>query len=260
VKNLTRLQGIFQDFILNDDPAIAAEVIGTTRVDAATRLGIYANAYRLRLLEALDTDYPGLHTIAGDEEFDRLGRAYVDAHPSSFRSLRWFGDRMGEFLRATAPWCDYPVFAEMAAFEWAMSDAFDASDTVLATVEDMAAVAANAWPALRFTPHDSLRRLDLHWNVPTVWKAIDTEQDPPNLEESELPVAWLVWRRDLRTYFRSLDVAEAWALDAMLRGEPFSFLCEGLTEWIDSQNVPMHAAALLKRWLSDGLIREIRQR
>lgn len=259
MRDLDRLQAAFQDFILTRDPAVNAAIIGIAKVDATTRLGIYANAYRLRLLEALDTDYPGLHTIAGDEEFERIGRAYIDAHPSTFRSLRWFGDRMSEFLRTSEPYCQYPVFAEMAAFEWAMSDAFDAADSPLASVENMAAIAADAWPASRFTPHASLRRLDLHWSVPTVWKAIDAEQDPPALDESDVPIAWLVWRRDLRTYFRSLDVAEAWAVDAMTRGETFSMICEGLTEWIDTQNVPMHAAGLLKRWLTDGLIHEIRQ-
>lgn len=258
MKKLPVLQAVFQDFILNQDPAIHAEITGTARVDAATRLGIYANAYRLRLMEALDTDYPGLHTIAGDDEFERLGRAYIDAHPSTFRSLRWFGDRMSDFLRTTNPYRDYPVFAEMAAFEWAMSGVFDAADTPPATVDHMAMIAADAWPVLRFVPHDSVRRLDLRWNVPTVWKAIDAEQDPPALEESDIPIAWLIWRRDLRTWFRSLDVAEAWALDALRRGEPFGGICEGLTEWIDAENVAARAAGLLKRWLGDGLIREIR--
>ena len=259
MKKLSALQAVFQDFVLGGDSAINAEIIGTARVDAATRLGIYANAYRLRLLEALDTDYPGLHTIAGDDEFERLGRAYIDAHPSTFRSLRWFGDRMSDFLRTTEPYCDYPVFAEMAAFEWAMSDAFDAADTPPVTVDHMATIAADAWPTLRFVPHDSVRRLDLRWNVPALWKAIDAEQDPPAPEESDAPIAWLVWRRDLRTWFRSLDVAEAWALDAMLRGEAFSAICEGLAEWIDTENVAGHAAGLLKRWLTDGLIHDIRQ-
>jgi hypothetical protein len=258
MKDLPQLQAAFQGFILGNDPAINAEIVGTAKVDAATRLGIYANAYRLRLLEALDTDYPGLHTIAGDEEFDRMGRAYIDAHPSSFRSLRWFGDRMSEFLRTTEPYSDYPVFADMAAFEWAMSDAFDAEDSPVASVDDMARIPPEAWPELRFAPHASLRRLDLRWNVPAVWKAIDTEQEPPELEDGEYPVAWLVWRRELRTYFRSLDVAEACALDAMRHGETFAEICEGLTEWIDAQNVPAHAAGLLKLWLGDGLIREIR--
>ncbi len=50
---------------------------------------------------------------------------------------------------------------------------------------------------------------------------------------------------------------EAFALDALLRGETFGAICEGLTEWIDAQNVAVHAAGLLRQWLTDGLIHEI---
>jgi hypothetical protein len=255
---LPKLQDAFQGFILTGSPAIRDKVVGTVKVDAATRLGIYANGYRLRLIEALDTDYPGLHTMAGDEEFDRIARAYIDAHPSTFRSLRWFGDRMDEFLRTNEPWFAYPVFAEMAAFEWATSTAFDAADSHTASVEDMATITADAWPDLTFTLHPSVQRLDLRWNVPTVWKAIDADDDdPPALAEHEHPLAWLLWRHELLTRFRSLRVDEAWALDALRRGDSFAALCEGLTEWIDGQNAAAHAAGLLKQWLTDGLICKI---
>ena len=256
---MTRLRDIerlFQSHILHGDDGIRTLVVGTEAVDADTRLGIYAGAYRLRLIEALDTDYPGLHTLAGDTAFDALCRAYIDAHPSAFRSLRWFGHRLAEFLRTTAPYAAHPVFAEMAEFEWALSAAFDAADSELCTAADLAAVPADRWPALRFTPHDSLRRLDLRWNVPPVWKAIDASDAPPALAEGADPVAWLVWRRELVTRYRSLGVDEAWALDALRGGAHFAALCEGLTEWIDAQNVAAHAAALLKRWLEDGLIRQ----
>lgn len=258
MKNLPTLQADFQRFILTSDPAIQREIIGTPKVDAAMRLGIYADAYRLRLIEALDTDYPGLHTMAGDEEFDRLARSYIDAQPSVFRSLRWFGHGLSEFLRETKPYSEYPVFAEMAAFEWAMSDAFDAADSTVALVDDMASRPPESWPGLIFVPHASVQRLDLRWNVPTVWGAINAGEEPPELEENDYPIAWLVWRQDLLTYFRSLDVDEAWAIDAMQRGETFAAICEGLTEWIDAQNVAIHAAGLLKQWLTDGLICEIK--
>jgi hypothetical protein len=257
VKDLPSLQSAFQGFILSNDPAIQNEVVGTSKVGTHTRLHIYADAYRLRLIEALDTDYPGLHSMAGDEEFDRLTRAYIDAQPSTFRSLRWFGNRLSDFLRTTKPYSDYPVFAEMAAFEWAMSDAFDAADSVTAAISDMAAIPPDAWPGLTFAPHASVRRLNLRWNVPTVWGAISADEEPPALEEHANPIAWLIWRRDLLTYFRSLNVDEAWAIDTMLRGETFAAICEGLTEWVDAQHVAAHAAGLLKQWLEDGLIRAI---
>src|SRR4030042_464526 len=165
LKSLPDLQSAFQGFILANDPAIRNDVVGTAKVDIARRLAIYADAYRLRLIEALDTDYPGLHTMAGDQEFDRLARAYIDAQPSAFRSLRWFGNRLSEFLRATTPYSDYPVYAEMAAFEWAMSDAFDAADSTVAAVDDMAVLPPDVWPGLVFALHASVQRLDLRWNV-----------------------------------------------------------------------------------------------
>ena len=272
---LRRLQEDFQGYLLALDARMHPHVLGSAQVSAEERLAIYADAYRLRLLEALDTDYPGLHAVLGDDDFDAMGRAYIAAHPSPYFSLRWFGDRLSEFLRTTEPYSRYPVFAEMAAFEWAQSAAFDAADSEIASIADMAAVPADAWPGLTFAPHASLRRLDLRWNVPAVWKAIDAAQgrasvaggrmpgatagqEPPALEESDYPIAWLVWRQDLLTYFRSLNVDEAWALDALQRGKNFASICQGLTEWIDAQNVAVHAAGLLKQWLSDGLIREIR--
>lgn len=259
MNTLRRLQEDFQGYLLARDERMHPHVIGSAQVSAEERLAIYADGYRLRLLEALDTDYAGLHTLLGDDEFDAMGRAYIAAHPSTHFSLRWYGDRMSEFLRTVEPYSRYPVFAEMAAFEWAKCDAFDAPDTGLCSVADMAAIPSDAWPSLTFVAHTSLTRLDLRWNVPTVWKAIDSEEEPPALLENEYPIAWLVWRLDLLTYYRSLSVDEAWALDALLRGENFATLCEGLSEWVDVQNVAPHAAGLLKQWLTDGLINEIRK-
>jgi hypothetical protein len=257
MKTLRRLQEDFQGYVLTRDARMNPHVLGSAQVSIDERLAIYADGYRLRLLEALDTDYPGLHTVLGDDEFDAMGRAYITAHPSPYFSLRWFGDRMSEFLRTTEPYSKYPVFAEMAEFEWAKSDAFDAADSDVAGINDMAAISPEDWPDLTFVPHPSLRRLNLRWNVPTVWKEIEAEREPPALEENDYPIAWLVWRQGLLTYFRSLDVDEAWAIDAMQRGETFAAICEGLTEWIDAQNVAVHVAGFLKQWLMDGLICEI---
>lgn len=251
---LARLQDGFQHYLLTLEDGFAAEIIGTGRIDAATRLGIYADAYRLRLLEALETDFPGLLALVGAEEFDRLGRRYIDRHPSAHFSIRWFGRHLAGFLRTTPPYDEHPAVAEMAAFEWAMTEAFDAADAAAVTVADMAALPAEAWADLRFTTHPTLQRLDLSWNVTAIWNAINADQDPPDPEPGEFPCAWLVWRQDLGTRFRSLDVAEAWALDALARGANFAALCEGLCEWIAPGHAAAQAAGLLKRWIEDGLI------
>ena len=46
--------------------ALPATVADAGSVSAEDRLDIYATAIRLRFLEVLGQDYPGLHALAGD--------------------------------------------------------------------------------------------------------------------------------------------------------------------------------------------------
>jgi len=264
---LASLQSDFQAFLLRREGRLLDQVSDTARVDAQTRVAIYYDAYRLRLLEALDANYPVLHAWIGDDEFEPLGLAYLDAHPSRHFSIRYFGHRLPEFL-GTEAYRDRPYLAEMAALEWTLSEAFDAADDEVMRIEDMAGIPPQAWPGMRFRFHSSVRRLNLRWNVAPIWKAvkqnIDAEEsgaqpltDVPAPVSEEFPRAWLIWRQDLRTYFRSLPVDEAWAIDTAIAGGAFAEICDGLTEWIDAQIVASHAAGLLKQWITDCLIAEI---
>ncbi len=97
-------------------------------------------------------------------------------------------------------------------------------------------------------------RLDLAWNTVRLWQAIDAQEAPIPPEPLAHPVGWVIWRRDLRTWFRSLEADEAWALDRMHEGWPFAEVCAGLLEWIDEPSVPERAAGLITRWLADGMI------
>ena len=251
---LRELQELLQSHVLHGDPRIAQRVVGSPRVNAPTRLAIYSEAYRLRLLEAMRVDFPALHTLAGDAEFEHIGRAYLDAHPSGHFSIRYFGQQLAGFLQSDERWRALPVFAEMAAFEWALGLSFDAFNSSLIGVEDVAAIPPMAWARMRLGLHPSLQRLDLLWNVPGLWKAIDEEQPPQPPVAAEHPLAWIIWRRDLRSFFRSTPVDEAWAIDSLRQGHSFAAMCEGLCEWIDETRVAAQAALYLRRWVQDGLV------
>lgn len=254
---LTGLQTDFQQYLLEGKGRFAEEVRGDERLDAGARLGIYFDAYRLRLIEALETDFIALRALLGCEQFESVCRAYIDAHPSDHFSLRHFGRHMARLLADTAPWREEPYLAELAVFEWALVNAFDAADSPVARTEDMAAVDPARWPELILRPHASVQRLNLSWNVPDIWSAAKKDGPPPAAHREPHPVGWVVWRQGLQNYYRSLTVDEAVALDSLLRGENFGAICEGLCEWVDAGNVATHAAMLLKGWLNDSLIREI---
>ncbi len=250
---LYELQKKFQDYVLSPQPGMELEIIGTPDADATTRLEIYSDAYRLRLIEALATDYVALKALTGEEEFDRLARDFIASHPSTYFNVRWFGAPLAAFLRKAA--VDRPELSEMAEFEWAMTLAFDAPDAAPLSTEEMASVPPQSWPEMTFALHPSVQRLTLHTNVPQIWKAADKNEHLPPVKAETAD--WILWRRDYKTYFRSLNGDESFALERAASGASFADICAGLVEWIDEDCVALHAAGLLKGWVTEGLLSRV---
>ncbi|MGH8760543.1 MAG: DNA-binding domain-containing protein [Burkholderiales bacterium] len=263
--DITRLQQRFQARVLSSTPSgpdgpdrIERSIVATAHAGVEERLGVYTNAYRLRLLEVLGKDYPALRALIGDTQFQRLGRAYLDAHPSDTPSVRWFGRHLAAYLRAHAPFRRRPVLAEMAEFEWLQGEAFDAPDAALLSSEQVTRIATDRWAHMRLVAHPSLRRLDLLWNVPVLWKAFDEKRKAPKPpvkpRAGATRVAWALWRSGLVVRWRSLAPDEGAALDAMTAGKTFAEVCDRIGEWIAPDRAALHSAGLLKRWLVDGWV------
>lgn len=254
---LTKLQDEFQAYLLAAPNNAVAHIVGAGNLSADQRLGVYAEAYKLRLLEALETDFVALLAYLGTDEFRAMGSAYIDAWPSSHYSVRYFGQHLATFLAQTPPYAENTLLTELAAFDWALTTAFDAEDDPALTVEAVSKIEPNAWPNLRFRARASVQRLDLGWNAPAIWKAADAGTDAlPTPEEAPNLIAWVVWRQGLDSFFRSLDVDEAYALDALIRGDSFENICEGLCEWIDPEHAAGRAAGFLRQWIADEMLRE----
>jgi hypothetical protein len=251
---LRALQRDFQSALMAGSTGINPQLVSTPEAGAARRLDIYVQAYRLRLLDALEGDYGKLAACVGDAQFEALGYVYITRYPSQHPSLRWLGRHMADFLATTRPWSGQPLLAEMAAFEWAQGEVFDAPDATPLSLAAIAAIPPESWAGLRLRAHPALRRLDLTWNVPAIWLALDNDTEPPAPRAGDVPSGWLMWRQDLDIHWRSLSADESWAIDAWRSGACFAELCEGLCEWLDTGQVAAHAATLLKGWISAGLV------
>ncbi len=255
---LPQIQGDFQQFLLDGDAAaIEAHVIGTSRVPVSTRLAIYGDGYRSRLIEALQANFPVLSDLLGEADFETLGTAYVRAHPSPFFSIRYYGNALAEFLATEPSYASAPVLAELARWEWAMTEVFDAADAAAIGADELASVRPEKWAELRFQWHPSIRCLRLEWNAPQIWKAVSEGAEPPEVALCPQPVQWLLWRQELRTYFRSLQPSEAAVLEAARDGQPFGELCALLSEEFGEAQAPAKAAGFLREWVESGLLTAI---
>jgi hypothetical protein len=250
--SLADLQRDFQRHVMHGHERIVDAVDGTSNVPATLRLSIYSEAYRLRLTGALASTLPRLQQLLGDEQFAEVAREYIDLCPSSYPSIRWFGDRMPQLLLKSFP--QQPWLAELAAWEWAIAAAFDGADAEPVGIEALAAVAPEHWPALTFQFHPTVQVLPMHTNAPVAFKALSADDSPPEPVTVEAPQSWLIWRAGLKTQYRSLSPDESAALEVMRGGGSFEMLCDALCAWHDGDAVPAQAAGLLKRWVVEQMI------
>jgi len=255
MSRLRDLQLRFQDYLIGNSEAIENDIVSTENALAEHRLGAYYNAYRIRLIDCLAVDYSALEKHLGREAFENLALDYLQHYPSRHPSVRWFGRHLPEFMRDIYAGEEQDFLQELATWEWAQTLVFDAAEADrLVQPEDMAKIPAETWPELRFTFIAALRWLDLHWNAPQYEDALDTDAAAPAPQRARHPQRWLLWRQQLKTHWRSLDVHEAWALEQAAAGASFAEICEGLLEWIDAEQVALVAAGLLRQWISDQLV------
>ena len=194
----------------------------------------------------------------GDDLFDQLANDYIKAHPSRYFSLRDFGGHLPRFVSGLVPqhvcYENKHWLFELALFEWTLGQAFDAADVTLCTEQDMAVIPPEAWPDLTFTVHPSVQRLELEWNIPAMWLALTDDEPGQVTATRDMASPWLIWREQLVTRFRSMQIDEQRAFDALREGASFNDICEVLVTVMNEDDVPLRAASLLKGWLAQGLL------
>lgn len=250
--SLSQLQALLQSYVLNGDERLLEHIASPSGADDPKRRAeIYSEAYRLRLREALASNYPRLEQLIGSAAFVLLADAYIDTHVSHHRSIRWYGEHLAALLARKHP--HQPWLQELAQWEWALASAFDAADAAPISIEHVQHLAPDAWPSIRLQFHPSLRRLRLHTNAPLLFKALSDDLPVPQAGATD-PTDWLLWRRHLTAHYRSMSPAEAEGLRTMHEGGTFAEMCTKLCDWHSPDDAAVQAAQLFRMWLDDGLV------
>lgn len=251
---LSNIQQDFKSYLLSDNESIARLVAGENDAFVMQRLAIYADAYYIRLLEALENNFPTLRDFAGEALFEEFGQAYIAAYPSQNFSVRYFGHLLSIFLAETKPYSAQPILSDLARYEWVLGEVMDAADAPLLTVEEVAAISQAEWPTLCFQLHPSVQLIDLRWNVPELAKDAKCATLKAAVLDNPGHTTWVVWRKDIQAYYRENSEAQAWALRALEQNQTFADVCEGLCQWFPEDQVAQQAVSFLITWLRDGLL------
>jgi hypothetical protein len=258
---LAELQALFQAGVLSGDEE-GAEVLpaikSSPQETRETLFGVYVDAYRLRLDEFLNEDYPALHALLGDDSFDALVEDYISANPPRHRNARWYTTALPDFMQASEQWKDQTPAISLARFERALTDAYDAAESDSLTIESLAAFPPERWPELSFSLHPSLILLQLENGTVETYEAL-TAEERRGLPSPQGGVEFAaIWRSSLESVYRLIEPDEYLALNEARAGRAFGDICQMAAFQQGDALTPERLAQMLASWFEEGLVVAVR--
>lgn len=253
MSNLKTLQQQFQNFLIQDDQTIVASIKSTPTFNVQDRLAVYSDAYYLRLVDILAKEFPRLKKFCGEEKFDEAAFRYLDQHPSQHYSLYRFANHFSRFLKTY--FNGEPIIAELAVFERALSDVLLAGNGQRISFQALLDLSPEQWPAMKLILHPAVQVIALTFNVPDIWRALNTEQALPEVKSS--PSHYLIWRFHQQPYFAAITPEQSRIFTAIQRGDCFAEICEGLIGHLEEEKIGEFVAGVLQQWLTNGIFTQV---
>ncbi len=252
-KNLHRLQENLQAYLLTGNSAIAKDIVNPAQDTVDTRLAIYRDSYYLCLLNILRKDFSLLEQVLGEQAFEEVGLAYINAYPSQYFTVNNFALRFPVFLQSVSSYNKYLYLSELAEFIWALNNTLISADAAILTVNDLAQIPPNKWENLQLKMHPSVKLMIQQTNAYEIWQALQQAKPLPEAVKLTQANHCLVWRKDFMPFSSLLTQETAWIIKSLQEDQPFAEICEGLTQWLPEEAVAQYAVNHLINWLNQGL-------
>lgn len=230
--------------------SLSLPILGDERLSAVARVSIYADMYFLRILDSLKEDFPSLLCRLGEKKFDQLISDYLVTYPSSYWTLRNVGQDLPRFLgeKDTKKYRQgRPYLKDLAQFEWALVEAFDAPDEKPVTETILATIPPDQWLQLQLGLVPSCSLHQFQWPVDQLFEA-----KKRNNKIAPAKTFIIVWRKDLKVFYKKLEAGKFDFLNSFRKKLSFGDVCEGLNKKQDLK-ISSKIAQQLKHWVEEGV-------
>ena len=242
--------------------ALESVLTGSSKLDPADRIAVYANAYFARLVDCLGEVFPILKRALGAEAFDGFAVEYLRENPSRSYTLHRLGLRFPEFLASTRPprddpsvpdWADFLV--DLARFELELYEVFDGPGIESGPRLDAAQLEVLDSPAAgtaQLVPAPCLRLIESSFPVSEFYTQARAAAPDVELEFPGPQPSWMaLTRRDFVVRRVPLAAGEYVLLKQLKEGAPFGPTLEAAAEreGLDEEVV----GAWFARWACEEL-------
>ncbi|CAH1668857.1 HvfC/BufC N-terminal domain-containing protein [Chelatococcus asaccharovorans] len=219
---------------------------------AERRFAVYRNNVMVGLIRALETRFPVLVSLLGEEFFRAMAREFTRAHPPSSPVLMSFGDELPDFIGGFEPAEEMPYLADVARIEIARTRAYHAADVPRLGTDAYSELTPSNFEAMLIDLHPAVAVIHSHHPIWTILAMASGWQPAAAIEDWQ-PQAVLVNRPDLDVLVRPLTTGAALFLEALGAGRPLGIAATEVAQDVPDFDLPAALATLI----GDGLATRI---
>ncbi len=175
---MTVSQTDFTAALLNADLATPAGMVDYQGRPAGKRFDVYRNNVVVSLIDAMETAFPAIHKLVGDEFFKAMAGIYVRAHPPTTPMMMFYGEAFPEFLESFEHVQQLPYLSDVARLELERRSSYHAADSTAISPDDLGAISPEELMNVTLELSPSLRILQSPYPVLSIWNMNMIENAP----------------------------------------------------------------------------------
>lgn len=245
IYSLAETQNIFQEIVFDEERAIPQNFIAQkSDFSELGRVGIYREAYRLRLFDCTVEDYPVLKKYLGEESFENLMWQFVESERPNHFNIARFPLKLQNFIEEKLP--DDKFAHEICALETAVTQLADEIQDLPMTAEDFAGISEDKFSQMKLKIRSAAQFFEFKNSVNQFYQKVMNGEEAQIIEEESFLMVFAsndkVWRIDL-------EKDEFEILQKIRGGESIE---NALSDFDPTKSEKI--TSWFSRWISNGLI------
>ena len=213
---MTFAQAEFQAAILDPDAAVPDGVINPDGAPAQKRFNVYRNNVAVSISDALETAFPVVRKLVGDEFFRAMAGVYLRKHPPKSPLMMFYGDAMPQFLGRFGPAKSIAYLPDIARLELALRHAYHAADAAPVDALALSALAPDALMGAKLRIAPATHTVTSDYPIHAIYRA-NTQTDAP--KPVMQPEAVLITRAAFDPEIHAINAAAATCVAALQKGQ-----------------------------------------
>ena len=191
---MTVAQDHFTSALFDPEQPVPSGLSDPEGRSAGKRFDVYRNNVAVSLTEALETAFPVVRKLVGEQNFKTLAGVFLRKHPPTSPLMMFYGGELPACLQGFEPTSKIGYLPDVARLELALRESYHAADADPIDPAALQALPPDQWMSARLALTPSARLIRSPWPIHAIWR-FNTEPDAPKPAMAAEDV--IVLRQDL---------------------------------------------------------------